>query len=472
MNKSLLRTAKAFSLALACAAGPLWATGLAAALPGDPAAKIPGTPLRVPPPDDWPKYCGNLAMSGAASGDALSSGTASSLVLLWSQKLTGPIASSPSVAGGKVYIGDWGGREWAFDAVTGNLMAVANLGMTYAPACNPSSLGITSAPAIAGSTLYVAGGDDAFYALDADTLAVKWRRSMGDNSPEGGYYGWCSPAVVNDTVLQGISSNCDNPFVPGQLVALDTASGNLVGVADFVPEGVLGSGVWTSPAVDLVSREIFVTTASATNLEDGLSFSIVRVSLETMAIEDSWKVDLHGEQWDADWGSSPTLFTDSVGAALVGAGQKDGHYYAFDRNNLDTGPIWMAPVSEQGDEPQDGGGTLSTAAFDGRTLYVGGGVPADGIDPGTAGTVVAIDPDDGNILWRRTFAGTVIAPVSYANGVIFTTAGNLALGLDARTGETLWSFETKAGCYGGVAIAHGRIYFGDLSGTLYAFGVN
>ena len=42
--------------------------------------------------------------------------------------------------------------------------------------CNPAMLGITSSPAIVDNILYVAGGDDAFYALDADTLNVIWRQ--------------------------------------------------------------------------------------------------------------------------------------------------------------------------------------------------------------------------------------------------------------------------------------------------------
>jgi len=74
-------------------------------------------------------------------------------------------------------------------------------------------------------------------------------------------------------------------------------------------------------------------------------------------------------------------------------------------------------------------------------------------------------------VWRRYTAGTVVAPVSTANGVVFSTAGNLAFALDAATGNVLWSTPTAGGCYGGVAIAHGRIYFGDLAGTLYCFSI-
>jgi len=412
-------------------------------------------------------------MSGVAAGErVLSPVTVSGLQLLWSRTLNGPIASAPSVARGKVYVGDWGGIESALDAGTGDLIASANLGQTSSAACNPNVLGITSSPDVEGNVLYVAGGDDAFYALDADTLETVWRHSLGDNSATGGYYGWCSPAVTGGKVMQGIASNCDNPFPRGALVALDPATGAQLATTYFVPEDLVGGGVWTSPAVDTDRGKIFVTTGSAHSFADGDSFSMVRLNLDTLAIEDRWKLpDVSGATWDADWGSSPTLFTDAKGRQLVGAGQKDGGYYAFDRNDLASGPVWIAPIARPGEVPQNGDGTLSTAAFDGTTLYVGGGVPRDTDDPNILGAVTALNPSDGSILWRHTFAGPVLGPVSVANGIVFAVGGKSVVALDAATGSVLWSYEMKAWGFGGVAIARGRVYVGDLFGTLYAFGI-
>src|SRR5262249_47001147 len=267
-------------------------------------------------------------------------------------------------------------------------------------------------------------------------------------------------------------SECDNPFIPGQLVALDVETGKIRQQATFVPSGVNGGGVWTSPAVDLVSGKIFVTTASALQLADGLAFCIVRLSLDDLAIEDYWKVDPHGVP-DADWGSSPTLFRDDSGRALVGAGQKDGGYYAFDRGNLAQGPVWIAPISRGGECPQCGDGTLSTAGFDGKDIYMAGGVSPDVPSPQNGSTVVALDPATGTILWRRSFVGGPgIAPVSVAQGVVFAVAGRQVLGLDTDTGDTLWSFVMSNWGYSGVAICGDRIYVGDSGGNLYAFGLS
>ena len=418
----------------------------------------------------WPKYCGTVSMSGMPSGrSTINTATVSAMTLAWRTQLNGAIASSPSVLRNQLYVGDWSGTESEIDVRNGNVLATANLGKTEMPQCQPSTIGVTSSAAIVDGLLYVAGGDDAFYALDADTLAVVWRKSLGDNSPSGGYYGWCSPAVANNRVIQGIASNCDDPFVQGRLVALDPSTGEEVAAAPFVGEGGRGSGVWTSPAVDLQNGKVFVTTGSGPDFFDGTGYSIVRLDLATLALEDLWKVDADDATWDADWGSSPTLFTGG-GQQLVGAGHKDGHYYAFLRSDLASGPVWSAEVAAQGEIPQQGDGTLSTAAFDGTRLYVGGGTPPDAA-PEVNGSVVALDPANGTILWRQTFPGPVIAPVSTVNGVVFAAGGNLVEALDAANGNVLWSYRTDSLLYGGIAIAGNTIFVGDLSGTLYAFRI-
>src|SRR3954447_14034990 len=422
--------------------------------------------------NDWPRYCASNSMSGVAAGEQIvSPATASNLRLLWSRMLSGPVASAPSVVGGKLYIGDWSGHEWALDAANGDVIASADLGQTKSDACNPAILGITSSAAVVDNIVYVAGGDDAFYALNADTLSVIWRKSLGDNSPTGGYYGWSSPAIAGGKVIQGIASNCDNPFPRGAIVGLDPATGVELTSSYFVPEDKVGGGVWTSPAVDTQRGKIYVTTGSAHSFADGDSFSMVRIDLDTFEIEDRWKLpNDSGQYWDGDWGSSPTLFTNAAGRQLVGAGQKDGGYYAFDRNDLEAGPVWVAPIAVGGDVPQIGQGTLSTAAFDGKRLYVGGGIPRDNIDPAVFGAVSAVNPATGKVMWRHTFNGPVVAPVSFANGVVFAVGGTTVVALDAATGATLWSFEMNAWGFGGVAIARGRAYVGDLDGNLYAFG--
>ena len=420
----------------------------------------------------WPTYCGSPARAGQPTGHSpIDRDTASWLALSWKIQLEGPIASAPGVWGPFVYVGDWSGKEWAINCLSGAVAASADLGRTRSPQCNPSVIGITSSPAISNGRLYLAGGDDSFYALDAFTLAVAWKTSLGDNSADGGYYGWSSPAVVGGRVLQGVASNCDYPFVPGRLVQLDGVTGAITAEAAFVPKGQVGNGIWTSPAIDLERGEALLTTASGPDVSSDLYAAVVRLSLATFKILDRWKYPVSGPDWDADWGSSPTLFDDGRGRKLVGAGHKDGNYYAFDRLALSSGPLWSAPIARGGAIPESGDGTLSTAAFDGTWLYVGGGVPPDVTDPAVHGSVVALAPADGRIVWRQLLPGPIIAPISTVNGVVFAAGGDLVAGMDSSSGRILWSFRTAGNCYGGVAIAGRHIFFGDLSGALYGFSL-
>ncbi|MEO6259243.1 MAG: PQQ-binding-like beta-propeller repeat protein, partial [Thermoanaerobaculia bacterium] len=238
---------------------------------------------------DWPKYCANLELTGVAqSGGAITPFTAGTLSRKWLVRLGGPIASSPAVASNVVYVGDWSGWEHALAVSDGHRIAAVDLGTTTALQCEPSTLGITSSPAIENGTVFLAGGDESFYALKAGTLEISWSKPLGNTAQ--GYYGWCSPAVAGGVVLQGISSNCDTPFVAGRVVAMDTQSGNTIDDEFLVkpqwPYNSTGSGVWTSPAVDLDRSAVFVTTGSALDVHDGHSFSLLRLSLQGLRVVD------------------------------------------------------------------------------------------------------------------------------------------------------------------------------------------
>jgi polyvinyl alcohol dehydrogenase (cytochrome) len=463
---------------------PMAAVLLAAAAPDRPAvvplppAPRPDAPIQRPPDKDWPKYCADAAMTGQAHDETLISTTSiATMHLAWKTLLPGSVASSPTIVAGRVYVGDWAGFEWALDAPSGQVLASANLGTTPLGNCAPPGQGITSAAAFDRGRLYIAGGDDFFYALNPETLETLWKTKLGDNSPTGGYYGWCSPSALGGRVYQGVASHCDDPFVDGRVVGMEDSSGAIFAAADLSQTSDpsrFGAGVWTSPSIDLEARTVFVTTASAYAYDDGLAYSVVRLSLDDLAIEDSWKIPLddYNAVPDADWGSSPTLFHDSGGRLLVGASQKDGQYYAFDRARLSQGPVWKTRIAIGGDCPGCGDGSISTAAFDGTRLYVGGGRNQIA-SVSFPGSVSALDPATGTVLWRfQQFGGPVLAPISVANGVVFATGGSSCVALDAATGRLLWTFKTHPPIFGGVAISDGRIFFGDAGGNLFAFEVS
>ena len=159
----------------------------------------------------------------------------------------GPTESSPLVAGGRVYIGDWRGRVYALDRRTGQVRwtfqgngrikgAVAKSGNrlyvgTYDGYlyCIRASTGkliwrtksqdrlggrgqFYSTPAIAYGRVYIGSTDGKVYSFGAATGKLRWSKRTG-----GYVYG--SPAVWRQTVYAGSYS--------GRFYALDAATGDV-----------------------------------------------------------------------------------------------------------------------------------------------------------------------------------------------------------------------------------------------------
>ncbi|MCC5952359.1 MAG: PQQ-binding-like beta-propeller repeat protein, partial [Acidimicrobiia bacterium] len=138
---------------------------------------------------------------------------------------------------------------------------------------------------------------------------------------------------------------------------------------------------------------------------------------------------------DADWG---------------GAGDKQGTYYAMDR---DTGEIvWETQLSEGGLL----GGVIATAASDGERIFVASNRDAEG-----AAAVVALDGITGDVVWTVDVAGSVFAPVSLIPGVVFVaTVANEFHALDATDGSALWSMDIPDQGGSGASVVDGVVYWG------------
>jgi outer membrane protein assembly factor BamB len=180
---------------------------------------------------------------------------------------------------------------------------------------------------------------------------------------------------------------------------------------------------------------------------------------------------------DSDFGATPTLFTAKlrgVPHTMVGLVHKNGLYYAFDRNAIGKGPVWTAHIAYGGSAPEDGQGSISASAWDGKWLYVAGGhTTVDGND--CAGSVRALDPGDGSVLWVRCLNhGPVLAAVTAIPGILVVEEGPTFDVLNTTSGTTLFDY-TDANAYstfdGPATVSNGVLYIGNLDGILYAFGL-
>jgi polyvinyl alcohol dehydrogenase (cytochrome) len=345
----------------------------------------------------------------------------------------------------------------------------------------------------------------------------------------------------------------------GSVVALDTETGRIRWKTYTVPNlpGYSGNGVWGSMgAIDRDRRLLYVATGNNYSVPAAVSACVVaamtaaakkaclppdnyfdslvaldlrsgRVRWAAFALPyDAWNLSClpgmanaaacpPGGGPDYDFAQGPSLFTIKQRARrrdVVGAGQKSGVYWTFDRDTGET--IWSTQVGPGGTL----GGLQWGSAVDGVRVYtqinnnafgppwtLKGGPDAGTDVPSFTGFFSGLDAATGQILWQTRptengvpFLGGAMGPVSSTNGVVFACSfgqatlnpdftvtghsGGAMYALDASRGTVLWRFESGDFCGGGAAISRGAVFWGtgyaqlgvpnlDGGGRLYAFGL-
>ena len=251
---------------------------------------------------------------------------------------------------------------------------------------------------------------------------------------------------------------------------VDITTHQLVADYNFVPDGQVGGGVWTTPTYDAETNTIFVTTGTLNDYTQTQSMAVVSLDATTLGFKSKWQLPFDAAVSDADWGNTPTLTTDAQGDKLVTAANKNGVVYTFNRNDLAAGPIWQRRIALGGDCPTCGDGTISSAAFANGVLYLAGG-HAIVNGHGSGGSITAVDPGTGAVLWERQTEDPVFGSIVYVGGVLAAVQDSTFEVLDAATGALLYSYDVGSTVYGAVSFAKGQFYFGDLNGKLYTFGL-
>ena len=284
--------------------------------------------------------------------------------------------ATPVTFKGVIYIGDDYGCLHAIDEASGHVLWTRPNVFVRSTTCG-QPLGIVSSIAVTDDgtgkpVLYFHAPDGYLYKLRGSDGSTIWRSVvMIPSSIINDVYAWSSPTVAGNKVIVGISSNCDTPFVPGQVRAYDTATGRLLWTHKTIPDGYTGAGDWYDAAVD-AAGDVYVTTGSTyddiaaahPNTTPGFEqYSILKLSGSTGGL--LWKAPAPEYLGDPDYGTSPILF-DGGGVALVGAWNKDGWFRAFRR---DTGAfVWQARTGTPGSRTDNA--IAGGAVFDGHRLFI------------------------------------------------------------------------------------------------------
>ncbi|HIE29681.1 TPA: hypothetical protein EYP66_20620 [Candidatus Poribacteria bacterium] len=288
--------------------------------------------------------------------------------IIWKFPTEKQIFSSPSIAYGKVYIGeglhyDVGCKLYCIDKNTGKLVWE-----------HQTKSHVESSPYVADGKVFVGAGDDGVYCLDAETGEIKWRYE--------GVHVDGSPAVWLGGVYFGTA------YGEFAVYCLDAETG------EKLWKTKMDYNVWGSPSI--ASSKVYFGLGHSTFVEESEEPAGGVVCLNARTGEKEWFYDV----------KDTVLSAISIAKDKVVFGAYDGNVYAI---SADSSKLqWKTEV----DSP-----VLSSVAVVGDDVYAAS----------KEGYIYCIDLDKGDIKWRYDASDVVNNPEILSSPAI--ADGKLYIGL-------------------------------------------
>lgn len=400
-------------------------------------------PVAGPAVDAWPTYGADLASTASEITEAAKGADPSvSLNLDWKMRADGPVTGEPVVSGNRVYFATWGDSVYCVDRLTGE-----DIWHTPLEASEPDGVygpfpRIQNSPVLDGNRVFVAQSQGRLDALDAATGRVLWRSAplYGADVPN---VVRSAPRVYEGVLYVGIGGLGDLPQEWGGVAAVSEDTGKVVWITKLADYQGGGAAVYGTPALWPEAGLLFVATGNPviTAPQHGAPYSDSIVALRLTDGKVAWSYQTHADDMhDLDFIAAPNVFALPGGRVLVGAGEKDGTYYAVDAR---TGTlVWKRNL----DRLLTHTFILATAASSRRLLYVGTEDvstlakvwPINYARPAT-GRLIALHPDTGKIAWSRALGAALPIPPAVVGKDVFglDAVGGVHV-LDARTGRVVW----------------------------------
>jgi polyvinyl alcohol dehydrogenase (cytochrome) len=408
----------------------------------------------------------------------LTSDTVPKLKLRWAFGYPGVTTAfgSPTIAGGRLYVGSADGTVYSLDDFTGCLY------WSYRAA-----EGVRSAILIGDGAAYFGDLQGNMYAVNANSGALLWKTRVDDH-----LYAEITgtPQLTGGRLYVPVSGGAEqvaaaNPAFEcctfrGSLAALDAKTGAVVWKTYSIADGAKvtgqnaagtkawgpsGAALWSAPTIDTRRKLIYASTG--VNYSDpptATSDAVLAFDLESGRLlwsrqllpADVFNFGCTTEKHvncpakpgnDADIGAPPIL--PIGGGKLLIVGAKSGVVYGLDPDH-EGRIVWQTRLASGG--PQ--GGVMWGGAADDNVAYFALSDWNPG-KPEAGGGVAAIEIASGKKLWsvaapKPACLGTPgcsaaqPAPVALIPGVLF--AGSLDGHLrayDTKTGATIWDFDTR-----------------------------
>ncbi len=344
--------------------------------------------------EDWTQWRGPHRDGKSAESGLLNSWPQGGPKLLWQTDDLGNGFSTPSAAGGTVYLicnKNMNAEEViALSLANGSQLWATKIG-PVGKNQGPQYPGTRSTPTIDGDKLYVLGSDGDLACLDAKSGSVKWTKNL--RSEFGGKPGkWAyaeSPLIDGDTLV------CSPGGSEATVVALNKFD---------------GTAIWKSPLPDAddagFSSPIAATIAGTKQYVLFLAKGVVGLNAQTGEL--LWRYTNTSDK-DANV-QTPVVSGDLVytGAGRVGGG--------------------LVRVSSGKSQPEE--------VYFGKTLPsgMGGNILIDGNLFGTSGpTQICVDFASGEKKWQDRSIGA--ASLCYADGKIFLHGENNDVAVIEATGD-------------------------------------
>jgi polyvinyl alcohol dehydrogenase (cytochrome) len=470
----------------------------------------------ISPDASWTGWSEDLTNTRFQSAKAagISADQTAKLKLKWAFGLPAGAETygQPTIAAGRLFIGDDNSFVYALDAATGcvywSFQAEAQVRTAIV-------LGPVTGRGTTKFAAYFGDRKGNTYAVDAHNGELLWKINT---EPRVLSHVTGSPVVHDGRVYVGIAGSEEvasgDPHYPcctyrGNLSALDANTGKIIWKSYTIPEepkptkknslgtqlwAPAGASIWSAPTIDTKLKAIYVSTGNAfTEPAAKTSDAIVAFDMATgkmlwwyQGVENDASPQgcggrgPKGEQCpehpgpDWDFANSPILKTLAGGKRVLVAAHKGGIAVAVDPDNKGA-LLWKADLTD-GATAGAGGQIMWGGAADNQNVYYPlqtGAVAALKLADGTSAWLKHIDPAAGG--GGRPRRGLVAAP-TVIPGVVFAGGWDGVLhALSTADGHELWQYATahdyttvngvtaKGGSLGdpGAAIVGGMLYVGS-----------
>jgi len=415
---------------------------------------------------DWSMFHSDSAHHGVSPYATIGAASAPTLRPAWRIDLGHGSYSSPAVVFNAalgirmVYVADAHGDLIALDANTG-----ATVWKFHTPRVSGLSQQIISSPAVYRGVVYFGSDDHRLWAVDATTGARDCSYDTGGllkSSPVVGETDASGPVVyIGEEGLSDEGSDGGHEWAINGVGNTNGACTLKWVYDDFgVPAGSQNgiSGTYSSPALVTDATGRWVVVFGTTDPDDAV------YSLDAETGHREWRFQTIVAR-DSDVGAAPTISapgTNGFADGVVYITGKEKVVYAID---LTTGArIWEFSIRLDDHVAQQQ--STSTAALDGRTVYVGSGVG-----------VYALDAITGAKKWHADTPSAVFSSpaVTGASGDKVVLVGDLGGSVRAfrlSDGDELWHYTSPASgamFVSSFAVSGGKAFILGTDGYAYAF---